>query len=137
MHDHRDAIPQQPDSKPVTDRRRTLLDSKTVITKLTTRIMKTPARVRLASLCIVFLPAFASTPCLAATGVLPWDQTLIAFQDIIAGPVAHAAIVLNFACSAILYTLGSRQFAGRLLAGGFASCAALIAVRLLAYIFPF
>lgn len=79
------------------------------------------------------------SPCFAATsaGALPWDQTLTALQDIIAGPVVHAAIVLNFACSAILYALGSRQFAGRLLAGGFASCAALIAVRLLAYVFPF
>jgi len=79
------------------------------------------------------------SPCFAATsaGALPWDQTLTALQDIIAGPVAHAAIVLNFACSAILYALGSRQFAGRLLAGGFASCAALIAVRFLSYVFPF
>jgi type IV secretory pathway VirB2 component (pilin) len=77
--------------------------------------------------------------CLAATNasVLPWDQTLTALQDVLLGPVAHAAIVLNFACSAILYALGSRQFAGRLLAGGFASCLALIAVRFLSYVFPF
>ncbi len=79
------------------------------------------------------------SPCFAATsaGALPWDQTLTALQDIIAGPLAHAAIVLNFACSAILYALGSRQFAGRLLVGGFASSAALIAVRFLSYLFPF
>jgi type IV secretory pathway VirB2 component (pilin) len=77
-------------------------------------------------------------PCFAATSAgLPWDQTLTALQDILLGPLAHAAIVLNFACSAILYALGSRQFAGRLLAGGFASCAALIAVRFLSYLFPF
>ena len=78
-------------------------------------------------------------PCFAATsaGALPWDQTLTALQDILLGPLAHAAIVLNFACSAILYALGSRQFAGRLLAGGFAGCAALIAVRFLSYLFPF
>jgi type IV secretory pathway VirB2 component (pilin) len=79
------------------------------------------------------------SPCFAATsaGALPWDQTLTALQDFIAGPVAHAAIVLNFACSAILYALGNRQFAGRLLAGGFASSAALIAVRFLTYLFLF
>ena len=77
--------------------------------------------------------------CFAATsaGALPWDQTLTALQDILLGPLAHAAIVLNFACSAILYALGNRQFAGRLLAGAFASSAALIAVRFLTYLFPF
>jgi|SRR5208282_3728169 len=78
-------------------------------------------------------PCFA----VASAGALPWDQTLTAWQDIIAGPVAHAAIVLNFAGSAVLYALGSRELAGRLLAGGFASCAALIAVRFLSYLFPF
>lgn len=79
------------------------------------------------------------SPCFAAdsAGALPWDQTLTALQDILVGPVAHAAIILNFSCSAILFALGSRQFAGRLLAGGFASCAALIAVRFLTYLFPF
>ena len=81
--------------------------------------------------------AFVPGSCWAAGGPLPWDQTLSALQDILVGPVVHAAIVLNFACSAILYALGSRQFAGRLLAGGFASCAALIAIRFLTYLFPF
>jgi type IV secretory pathway VirB2 component (pilin) len=94
------------------------------------------------TLLIVSMPAallLQGRPCFAATsaGALPWDQTLTALQDILLGPLAHAAIVLNFACSAILCALGSRQFAGRLLAGGFASCAALIAVRFLSYLFPF
>lgn len=31
-------------------------------------------------------------PCLAAAGGLPWDQTLLALQSILVGPVAHAAI---------------------------------------------
>jgi len=81
----------------------------------------------------------AGSPCFAATsaGALPWDQTLSALQDILLGPLAHAGIVLNFACSAILYALGNRQFAGRLLAGGFAGSAALIAVRFLTYLFSF
>ena len=81
--------------------------------------------------------AFVPGSCWAASGPLPWDQALSALQDILVGPVAHAAIVLNFACSAILFALGSRQFAGRLLSGGFASCVALIAVRFLTYLFPF
>src|SRR5271163_4617411 len=64
-------------------------------------------------------------------GALPWDQTLGAIQEILVGPVAHAVITLNFTFSAILYAIGSRQQAGRLLAGGLAACAALIAVDLL------
>src|SRR5271166_2780994 len=59
---------------------------------------------------------------------LPWDQTLGAIQDILVGPVAHAVITLNFTLSAILYAIGSERRAGRLLAGGLAAGAALIAV---------
>jgi len=70
-------------------------------------------------------------------GALPWDQTLGAIQDILVGPVAHAAIALNFTFSAIHYAIGSHERAGRLLAGGLAACAALIAVDLLTYLFPF
>jgi len=68
---------------------------------------------------------------------LPWDQTLGAIQDILVGPVSHAAIMLNFALSAILYAIGSYPRAGRLLAGGVAAWAALIAVHLLTYFSPF
>jgi type IV secretory pathway VirB2 component (pilin) len=68
---------------------------------------------------------------------LPWDQTLGAIQNILVGPVAHAVIVLNFTFSAILYAIGSHQRAGRLLAGGLAACAALIAVHLLTFLSPF
>jgi type IV secretory pathway VirB2 component (pilin) len=67
-------------------------------------------------------------------GALPWDQTLGAIQDILVGPVAHAVITLNFTLSAILYAIGSDRRAGRLLAGGLAACAALIAVNLLTYL---
>lgn len=70
-------------------------------------------------------------------GALPWDQTLSAIQDILIGPVAHAAIALNFAFSAILYAVGIHRQAGRLLAGGLAACAALVAVRLLTFLSPF
>ena len=68
---------------------------------------------------------------------LPWDQTLGAIQDILVGPVSHAAIVLNFALSAIQYAIGSHERAARLLAGGMAAWAALIAVHLLTYPAPF
>ena len=83
--------------------------------------------------------ALRAEPSYAAqfAGALPWDQTLGAIQDILVGPVAHAVITLNFALSAILYAVGSHQRAGRLLAGGLAACAALIAVDLLTYLFPF
>jgi type IV secretory pathway VirB2 component (pilin) len=67
-------------------------------------------------------------------GALPWDQTLGALQDILVGPVAHAVITLNFAFSTMLYAVGSHQRAGRLLAGGLAACAALIAVHLLTFL---
>lgn len=137
MHDHRDAIPYQPDTKPVTDRRRTLLDSKTVIAKGATRIMKTPVRVRFASLCIALLAAFAPTPCLAATGVLPWDQTLIALQDMLISTVAPAAIALAFSGALILYALGGHdKQAGRLVGSGIGGCIALAVVHLLNYAFP-
>jgi hypothetical protein len=84
----------------------------------------TPSGLAIASVTIALL--LLGSPCFAAqsAGDLPWDQTLIALQDMLISYVAPAAIALNFACSAILYALGSRQFAGRLLAGGFASCAA-------------
>ena len=83
--------------------------------------------------------ALRAEPACAAqyAGALPWDQTLGAIQDILVGPVAHAAIALNFTFSAILYAIGSHKRAGRLLAGGLAACAALIAVDLLTCLFPF
>jgi len=89
--------------------------------------------------CAAALFALRAQPSWAAqyAGALPWDQTLGAIQDILVGPVAHAAIALNFAFSAFLYAVGSHQRAGRLLAGGLAACAALIAVRLLTFLSPF
>jgi type IV secretory pathway VirB2 component (pilin) len=89
--------------------------------------------------CAAALFALRAEPSWAAqyAAALPWDQTLDAIQDMLVGPVAHAAIALNFTLSAILYAIGSHQRAGRLLAGGLAACAALIAVHLLTYLAPF
>jgi hypothetical protein len=44
---------------------------------------------------------------------------------------------LNFAFSAILFAVGSHRQASRLLAGGLAAYAALIAVHLLTFLSPF
>jgi type IV secretory pathway VirB2 component (pilin) len=89
--------------------------------------------------CAAAIFALRAEPSPAAqyAGALPWDQTLGAIQDILVGPVAHAVITLNFAFSAILYAIGSHQRAGRLLARGLATCAALIAVHLLIFLSPF
>ncbi|MGA7872026.1 MAG: TrbC/VirB2 family protein [Candidatus Binatus sp.] len=89
--------------------------------------------------CAAALFALRAEPSWAAqyAGALPWDQTLGAIQDILVGPLAHAVITLNFAFSAILYAVGSHQRAGRLLAGGLAAGAALIAVHLLTFLSPF
>ncbi|MFZ1887575.1 MAG: TrbC/VirB2 family protein [Candidatus Binataceae bacterium] len=89
--------------------------------------------------CAAALFTLRAEPSLAApnAGALPWDQTFGAIQDMLVGPVAHAVIVLNFALSAILYAIGSYPRAGRLLAGGVAAWAALIAVQLLTYLAPF
>jgi type IV secretory pathway VirB2 component (pilin) len=71
----------------------------------------------------------------AATGALPWDQTLIALQDILIGPVAHAAITLAFVGAGILYALGGHeQQARRLAASGIGGCLALAAIRLLNFV---
>ena len=89
--------------------------------------------------CAAALFALRAEPSWAAqyAGALPWDQTLGAIQDILVGPVAHAVITLNFTFSAILYAVGCHQRAGRLMAGGLATSAALIVVYLLTYLSPF
>ncbi len=89
--------------------------------------------------CAASLFALRAEPSWAApyAAAMPWDQTLDAIQDMLVGPVAHAAIALNFALSVILYAVGSHQRAARLLAGGLAAYAALIAIHLVTYIAPF
>jgi type IV secretory pathway VirB2 component (pilin) len=102
------------------------------------QVSKTNVRWLIAA-CAAGLFALRAEPSWGAqcAGALPWDQTLGAIQDILVGPVAHAAIALNFTLSAILYAIGSERRAGRLLAGGLAACAALIAVNLLTYLSPY
>ena len=89
--------------------------------------------------CAAALSTLRAEPSWAAryAGPLPWDQTLVAIRDILVGPVAHAVVALNFTLSAILYAVGSYRRAGRLLAGGLAAGATLIAVHLLTFLSPF
>lgn len=83
------------------------------------------------------LAALRPSLCRAATGALPWDQTLLALQNIVVGPVAHAAIMLAFICSGILYAVGGYdKQAGRLAASGIGGCLALGVIRLLNFVFP-
>jgi len=102
------------------------------------QVPKSNARWLIAA-CAAALFSLRTQPLWAAqyAGTLPWDRTLGALRDILVGPVAHAVIALNLTLSAILYAVGSHQRAGRLLAGGLAACAALIAVHLLTYLSPF
>ena len=89
--------------------------------------------------CAAALFALQAQPSWAAqyADALPSDQTLSTMQDVLVGPVAHAVITLNFVFAAILYAVGSERQAGRLLAGGLATCAALIVVHLLTLLAPF
>lgn len=76
-------------------------------------------------------------PCWATTGGLPWDQTLTALQDMLAGPVAHTAITIAFIGAGFLYAVGGYdKQAGRLAASGIGGCLALSAIRLLNFVFP-
>ena len=52
------------------------------------------------------LAALRPSACWAATGALPWDQTLVTLQDILVGTVAHAAIALAFIGAGLLHAAG-------------------------------
>lgn len=76
-------------------------------------------------------------PCWAATGQMPWDQTLIALQDILVGSVAPAVIVLAFVGAGVLSALGGHTKQALCLVGsGIGGCIALGLVQLLLYSFP-
>jgi type IV secretory pathway VirB2 component (pilin) len=77
------------------------------------------------------------TACLATSGDLPWDHTLVTLQDILIGPVAHVAIALVFIGAGLLYAVGGYdKQAGRLAASGIGGCLALGMIRLLNFLFP-
>lgn len=87
----------------------------------------------LATATALSLPA----PCQAATNGLPWDQPLLALQDLLINIVAPAAIPLAFSGAVILYALGGHdKQAGRLAGSAIGGCIALAVVHLLNYVFP-
>lgn len=80
---------------------------------------------------------FGPVPCQAATAALPWDQTLIALQDMLISTVAPAAIAFALISAVILYALGGHdKQAGRLAGSGIGGCIALALVYLLNYVLP-
>jgi type IV secretory pathway VirB2 component (pilin) len=86
---------------------------------------------------IVAATLLLPTPSRAAADELPWDQTLLALQNILIGPVAHAAIGLAFVVAGFLYAVGGYdKQAARLAASGISGCLALGAIRLLNFVFP-
>jgi hypothetical protein len=82
---------------------------------------------------LLLLPA----TCHAAVALLPWDQTLLALEDMLISTVAPAAIGLAFAGAAILCALGGHdKQARRLFGAGIGCCFALAVVYLLDYVLP-
>ena len=80
-----------------------------------------------------------ASPCLAAqpAAQLPWDQTLLAFQDMLISIVAPAAIALAFTGAVVLYALrGHDKQAGLLAGSGVGGCITLAVVHLLNYVLP-
>lgn len=75
--------------------------------------------------------------CWAIAGELPWDHALVALQNILIGPVAHALIAIVFIGAGLLYAVGGYdKQAGRLVASGVGGCLALGTIRLLNFLFP-
>jgi hypothetical protein len=75
--------------------------------------------------------------CWAATAALPWDQTLIAWQDTLITYIAPAAIELALSGAIVLYLLGARdQQAGRLFGSAIGGYIALALVSLLNCVLP-
>ena len=78
-----------------------------------------------------------ASPCLAAEAAaeLPWDRTLLAFQDMLT-IVAPAAIALAFTSAVVLYALRGHDKQAGLLAVSGVGCIALAVVHLLNYVLP-
>jgi type IV secretion system protein TrbC len=72
-------------------------------------------------------------------GTMPWDTTLNTIQTDLSGPVAHALVTSAFVGSGILYACGGGHGPGvsRLAAAGLGGAAALGAIQLMGYLFPY
>ena len=83
------------------------------------------------------ITAFSPALCEAATAALPWDQTLLALQDLLISYIAPAAIGLALSGAIVLYALGGRdEWAGRLFGSALGGGIGLAVVKLLNCVLP-
>ena len=75
----------------------------------------------------------------STAGVGPWDTTLNLIQTDLSGPVAHALVTSAFVGSGVLYATGGGHGPGvsRLAAAGLGGAAALGAVQVMGWLFPY
>lgn len=68
---------------------------------------------------------------------LPWDQTLTAIQNFVAGQVADAVLVISAIVAMLAFALaGERELARRFAKTALATGVALLALQLLNYLVP-
>jgi len=69
----------------------------------------------------------------------PWDTTLNLIRTDLSGPVAHALVTSAFVGSGVLYATGGGHGPGvsRLAAAGLGGAAALGAVQVMGWLFPY
>lgn len=97
--------------------------------------LKSPACKFLIPCLAVSLMVLRPATCHAAVAALPWDQTLLALQNLMVGTVAPAAIGFAFAGAVALYALGGHdEQAGRLFGSGLGGLVALAIVHFLNYV---
>jgi type IV secretory pathway VirB2 component (pilin) len=73
----------------------------------------------------------------AGQAILPWDYTLNALQNFIAGPFAHSVIVISAFIATVAFTLaGDNELARRIAKTAIGTGVALLAVQLLNYLTP-
>lgn len=96
-----------------------------------------PSATKLITASVTTALLLSASPCLAdpTAGELPWDQTLLALQNMLVGTVAPAVIGFAFVGAVVLYTLGGHdEQAGRLFGSALGGCIALAIVHLLKYV---
>lgn len=73
----------------------------------------------------------------AEPAVLPWDYTLDAIQNFVAGPLAHFVIAVSGICALLGFALvGDNELVRRFAKAVIGTGAALLALRLLNYLAP-
>lgn len=73
----------------------------------------------------------------ADLAVLPWDYTLNAIQNFVAGPLAHFVIVIAAICAVIGFALaGDNELVRRCVKAVIGTGTAVLAVQLLNYLAP-